>query len=180
VAEARDVGQREREGVEKPLTVEAFLQYLVGAWVLCTADALSQIPEFKDALGEWGLLFDPDGRWAALFESDGELHRSTGWGTEGSWVVQDISATNPMISTGIFNLNLTVDGGGGITFQPTFATSPPLMRLQGPGMMGPRMRAPGQMARNASNLEYVKLDRSIPKPSPRATSSYRTWRSIGS
>lgn len=74
LAEARDLGQRARVGVEKPLAVESFLQYVVGVWVLCTADAVNQNTELKDVFGEWGLVIDADGRWAALFETDGELH----------------------------------------------------------------------------------------------------------
>lgn len=65
-------------GVERPLTVEAFLQYLVGVWVLRSADAVRQNSLLKDALGEVGLIIDAEGRWAALIEADGELHRSIG------------------------------------------------------------------------------------------------------
>ncbi|MBO0887016.1 MAG: hypothetical protein J2O38_06425, partial [Acidimicrobiales bacterium] len=109
LAEARSLGERVPVGVEKPVSYKVFLQYLIGDWVLCTPDALNQSPEFKDALGEWGLVIDPDGRWAALYETDGELHRSTGWGTEGSWELLDTRGMNPSAT---FQLNLTVDGGG--------------------------------------------------------------------
>lgn len=78
VAEARSLGERPLVGVERPLTVEAFLQYLVGVWVLRSADAVRQNSLLKDALGEVGLIIDAEGRWAALIEADGELHRSIG------------------------------------------------------------------------------------------------------
>lgn len=75
VAEARSLGEHFPEGVEKPLMIETFLQYLVGVWVLRTADTVNQ------KVGGVGLAFGPDGRWAALFEADGELCRATGWDT---------------------------------------------------------------------------------------------------
>lgn len=214
VAEARSLGERAPTGVETPGSYEALHKYLVGVWVLCTPDAIKQNPDLKDALGEWGLVIDSDGRWAALFQAESELHRSAGWGTEGRWEVLDTGGMNRFAT---FQLNLTIDGGGQLTFAPMFATSPPLMRLQGHGMMpgrgvmqGPAMPGPavppgpggmpgpgvppgprgmpgpprtgprGPMGRNASNLEYVKLDQAITTPSSQATSSYRAWRSVSS
>lgn len=165
MAEARSLGERAPVGMEEPGSVEAFLQHLVGVWVLCTANHV------LDALGGVGLVVDPDGRWASLLGTDAELHRSSGWGTEGEWVVRETRGTD---GRPIFQFDLLIDGDGTINALTTFATSPPLMRLEvqppGPGPMGSpnpsrqvgqRTLLPGGMGR--SHLEYVRLDRSIPR-----------------
>lgn len=139
--EARSLGEGPLVGVEKPLTTESFLHHLVGVWVLRTVDPANQNVD--------GVAIDPDSRWTALFESEGELHRSNGWGSEGTWTALDTSGMNGRPT---FQLNMTVDGGGvGLGFvppggHPTFATSLPVMRVQ--GRMG--------------NVEYVKLDQLTP------------------
>jgi hypothetical protein len=173
VAEARSLGEQGPVGMEEPVSVEAFLQRLVGVWVLC-----SNVDDVPDPLAEPGLVIDPDGRWTALLGTDDELHRSTGWGTEGDWVVRETFRTD---GVPMFQFDLIIDGDGTINAITTFATSPPLMRLEVPGgsgqwgspnpsravgqtRLGPeRGGPPGGFGR--LHLEYVRLDRSIPRQS---------------
>jgi hypothetical protein len=73
----------------------------------------------------------------------------------------------------MFQFDLIIDGDGTINAITTFATSPPLMRLEVPGGSGQwgspnPSRTVGQMTlgpggRDRVHLEYVRLDRSIPR-----------------
>jgi hypothetical protein len=161
VAEARSLGQRPAVGVEIPTSDEAFLPYLVGVWVLCTVDEVIQNSDIEE-LGQLGLVIDADGRWAALLETDGELSRSAGWTSEGTW---DAFEQRGPTHTGNLQLNLTLDGGGRMSFMTTFATSPPLMHLHGTGVLNRMGVHVAAGSADVRTLKYVKLDRSLPRQS---------------
>jgi hypothetical protein len=164
VAEARSFGERDPVGMEAPASIEAFLQYLVGVWVLCSN------VDVPDALDGLGLVVDPDGRWAALLGTEAELRRSTGLGTEGDWVVRE---TRGRDGSPLFQLELLIDGDGILNALPTFATSPPLMHLEVPNSgpsatrnVGAVSLGPAQAGRDRlqrTHLQYVRLDQSLPR-----------------
>lgn len=123
-----------RGGRRATLTREDFVGALLGAWILCSDRSVFGTTEA-------GLEFTDDGRFYKLVATDTGYARASGWDDAGTWTAQDASAFN---GPGAFQLNLDLDGGGGIGTFPAFSTSQPdAMRLNNMGVfVGDYVRAP--------------------------------------
>ncbi|MFN2504074.1 MAG: hypothetical protein ABR540_07575 [Acidimicrobiales bacterium] len=76
------------DGEYRPATEGEFRAAMTGAWLLC------QSPSFFGT-DEAGMELRADGRWSKLYWlDDGSLVRAEGPGTEGAWIVTDVSAMN--------------------------------------------------------------------------------------
>ena len=106
-------------------TKQAFIDYIVGNWLVC-----SQPSVFGSS--EDGLQISRNGHWAKLTRtSDGRLVAGTSSRTEGTWKVIDTSAMNGHTT---FQLNLKIDGSGTVTTIPELSAGVTRMHLDNNGV----------------------------------------------
>lgn len=114
-------------GVYRPLERTEFVDTIIGAWVLCSAES----PLGPDA-GESGILLDADGTWFMLFQDEsGVLLPASGFDREGTWDVIDTASFN---GPGSFQLNLSIFGRGTVISHPEFTAQPVTMRINNNGV----------------------------------------------
>ena len=109
---------------------EEFRAEIVGVWTLCGDESVFCSAKQGEPL-ERGLEIEAGGRWYKLYEEGGQLVRGQGFGRQGTWEVIDTSVMN---GPGSYQLNLNIDGGGGVIVHPAIAIGPRKMRLNNMGV----------------------------------------------
>jgi hypothetical protein len=130
-------------GQRKACSVAEFRDLFVGTWLACSS------PSVFGTTDDVGLEITPDGHWYKLVaDANGNAVPASGWGHEGSWETVDTSVENGPCA---YQVNLNIDGSGGVITFPDFAETPDVMRLDNEGVF-------------AAN--YVRVDATTAAPPP--------------
>ncbi len=134
-----------------PVDVEQVRDLLVGTWTRCGDASV-----VGDPAGDVGLEFGSDGRFHRLVRAaDGTIIRGAGAGLEGTWIVYDTEGS------GIYQVDLQVEGRGVVVTLAVFLASPPFVRFTGfgivPGADYLRGEPPADMPGSGSGTTVVLL-----------------------
>ena len=113
------------DGSTEPPTEQAFVQKIVGTFLLCAEPSVF-------GTDDAGLLISSDGHWARLARDPaGVLVLASDPNSRGTWQVIDVSAMNGRT---LFQLNFQIAGSGTVVTIPQFAAAVARMHLDNNGV----------------------------------------------